>query len=244
MNAAGPGGFDRCAARYHEQRPADGNWWELFERLVSLGELRGQRVLELGCGTGRLSEALREREHARVFALDASPAMVEKARARGVNVRLGRAEALPFKPGYFDAVLMRMVLHLLDRPRALAQASRVLAPAGRVVIATEDPASFEQVWFARYFPSVPALDGGRFPGAGQLAGELAAAGLPSLRIEELHQQRTISRAKALDIIESKAYSTFELIEPAEYDEGLLRARAELPEELHYRFDWLLAIATR
>jgi SAM-dependent methyltransferase len=244
VNGGGPRGFDRCAARYDEQRPVDANWWEVFERLVALGQVRGRRVLELGCGTGRLSQALQEREHARVFALDASPAMVEQARAREVNARLGRAEALPFKPGWFDAVVMRMVLHLLDRRRALAEAARVLAPDGRVVIASEDPASFERVWFARYFPSVPELDRGRFPSGEALAAELAAAGLPAVTIETLSQERTISRAQALDLIESKAYSTFELLDPVEYAGGLDRARVELPEELHYRFDWLLAVAAR
>lgn len=237
-------GFDRCAERYDEQRPADANWWRVFERLVELGALRGQRVLDVGCGTGRLAAALAEREHARVFGIDASSAMVEQARARGVNARVGRAEALPFKPAWFDAVVLRMVLHLLDRPRALGQAVRVLAPSGRLVIASEDPESFGRVWFARFFPSVPAIDGARFPSAGTLIGELAAAGLARVTVEPLLQERTISRDQALDLLESRAYSTFELLEPAEYAEGLARARAELPPELHYRFEWLLAVAAR
>ena len=104
--------------------------------------------------------------------------MVARAKALGVNARVARAEALPFKAGWFDAVVMRMALHLLDRPRALAEAERVLGPGGRVVIATEDPASFDHVWFARYFPSVPAIDGARFPHAPASEDELAAAGLP------------------------------------------------------------------
>ena len=131
-------------------------------------------MLEVGCGTGRLAEALAERELARVWAVDASEAMVERARALGVNARVARAEALPFKQGWYDAVVMRMVIHLLDRRRAFAEAARVLGPEGRLVIATEDPASFDDVWFARYFPSVPELDRARFPSAEALREELAA----------------------------------------------------------------------
>ena len=242
--AAAPDGFDGRAERYEELRPLDANWWETFDALVRLGELRGLRVLEVGCGTGRLAHALEERERARVWAVDASPAMVARARALGVNARVARAEALPFKAGWFDAVVMRMALHLLDRPRALAQAERVIGPGGRVVIATEDPASFDHVWFTRYFPSVPAIDGARFPHVSGLRDELAAAGLPTIRIEELSQRRTISRERALDLIRSRAYSTFDLLPPAEYAEGLARAEAELPERLDYRFDWLLAAAGR
>ena len=124
--------FDRCAARYDELRPVDANWWELYERIAAAGELRGRRALEVGCGTGRLSAALAERALARVWAVDASAAMVERARALGVNARVARAEALPFKAGAFGAVVMRMVVHLLERPRALAEAARVLRPGGRL----------------------------------------------------------------------------------------------------------------
>ena len=240
MTAAG---FDRCAARYEELRPVDANWWEVFSALVRLGRLRGARVLEVGSGTGRLAEALAERELARVWAVDASPAMVERAKSLGVNVRVARAEALPFKAGWFDAVAMRMVLHLTERPRALAEAARVLGPDGRIVIATEDPATFEDVWFARFFPSVPELERSRFPTDEALRCELAGAGLPDVRIEQLRQERTITREQALDVIRSQAYSTFELLARDEYARGLELAERELPERIQYRFDWLLAVAS-
>ncbi len=242
---ASPGpDFDRCAARYDELRPVDENWWALFDTLVELGSLRGERVLEVGCGTGRLARALEERALARVWAVDASAEMVARTKSLGVNARLARAEALPFKRGWFGAVVMRMAVHLVDRPRALAEAARVLSPAGRLVIATEDPATFGDVWFARWFPSVPALERTRFPDEPALRAELAAAGLAEVRIERLAQERTISRDQALDIMRSKAYSTFELLPPEEYDRGLARAEAEHPERLAYRFDWLIAVAGR
>jgi SAM-dependent methyltransferase len=242
--APADGGFDRCAARYDELRPVDANWWQLFEQLVELGELRGARVLEIGCGTGRLAHALEERALARVWAVDASSEMVARAKSLGVNARVARAEALPFKRGWFDAAVMRMSLHLVDRPRALAEVERILAPAGRIAIATENPARFDEVWFARWFPSVPAVDGARFPDEATLRAELAAAGLPDVRVEPLSQARALSREQALDVMRSKAYSTFELLPPEEYAAGLARAEAELPERLEYEFHWLVAVARR
>src|SRR5262249_15551614 len=160
----------------------------------------------------------------------------------GVNARVARAEALPFKRGWFDAVVMRMVAHLVDRPRAFAEAARVLKPGGVLVIATEDPASFDDVWFAPFFASVPALERTRLPDEGALRSELAAAGLAQVSVERLVQERRITREQALDIIRSKAYSTFELLPAAEYDAGLARAESELPDELGYRFFWLVVSA--
>jgi SAM-dependent methyltransferase len=234
--------FDARAGRYEELRPVDDNWWGVFDALVRLGRLRGQRVLEIGCGTGRLSQALEQRELARVWAVDESEAMVARAKELGVNARVGRAEALPFKAGWFDAAVMRMVLHLVDRPRSLAQAARVLRPEGRIAIATEDPDSFDDVWFTRFFPSVPEIDRARFPSIDALRLELAAAGFGTVEIERLRQHRWQTRERALDILRSKGFSTFDLIDPVEYEEGLARAKADLPERFEYHFDWLLVSA--
>src|SRR6185312_2281426 len=83
--------FDELASRYDELRPADDNWWRVFDALVELGDLRGMRVLEVGAGTARFAAALAERAHARVWAVDASPTMIERAKAAGVNARVARA---------------------------------------------------------------------------------------------------------------------------------------------------------
>ena len=50
--------------------------------------------------------------------------------------------------------------------------------------------------------------------------------------------------QALEILRSQAYSTFELLPRDEYEAGLARAEAGLPDPLNYQFDWLLAVASR
>ena len=127
--------FGRVAGRYDELRPADENWWEVFELLVREGDLVGRRVLDIGCGTGRAAAALAERG-SRVWGVEPEPEMAALARERLSTVKVAPAERLPFKDGWFDRALMWLVLHLVDRPRALAEAWRVLAPDGRLAIAT------------------------------------------------------------------------------------------------------------
>ncbi len=66
----------------------------------------GEEILDLGCGDGQLSRRLAA-GGAKVRGVDASPAMVESARARGVAAEQGSAEALPFGDAQFDAVFLK-----------------------------------------------------------------------------------------------------------------------------------------
>src|SRR5581483_3885049 len=129
--------FSLLAARYDELRPTGERWRAVAGVLLDeVGEAR--RVLDVGCGTGNLaSEAARR--GSRVWGVDPTPEMLEVARAkvpRGVGLREGRAEQLPFKDGWFDAVVGALVVHLVDRPRAFAEARRVLVRGGRIGLAT------------------------------------------------------------------------------------------------------------
>lgn len=106
---------------------------ELGEPLLALLEPRPrERVLDLGCGDGALTEKLLA-AGCSVVGVDASAEQVAAARARGLDARVCCAESLPFA-GEFDAVLSNAVLHWVkDQPAALAGVYRALAPGGRFV---------------------------------------------------------------------------------------------------------------
>jgi SAM-dependent methyltransferase len=106
----------------------------LFEAVV---ERAPARILEVGCGEGELAERLGRETSAEVIAVDQSPRMVELARERGVDARLGRAEELEFDDESFDCVVAAwMLYHVAELERALGGFSRVLAPGGRLVAVT------------------------------------------------------------------------------------------------------------
>jgi SAM-dependent methyltransferase len=170
--------------------------------------------------------------------------MAALARERISTVKVAPAEQLPFKDGWFERAVMFLVIHLVDRPRAFAEALRVLGPQGRLAIATFDPAHFERYWLNRFFPSLEAIDRARFPEPPALVAELEAAGFSSARLVPLAQRARISRDEALDRVRGRFISPLQLLDEEELGTGLERMEAELPEQNEYGLEWLIAVAQR
>jgi ubiquinone/menaquinone biosynthesis C-methylase UbiE len=105
----------------------------------------GQRILDLGCGTGTLAIQLKEREPgAEVVGLDADPEMLAQARAKAerANVELqlaeGMSDELPFEDGSFDRVVSTLFFHHLDpepKRRTAREVARVLRNGGELHVA-------------------------------------------------------------------------------------------------------------
>jgi ubiquinone/menaquinone biosynthesis C-methylase UbiE len=218
----------------------------VFEALVADGDLVGRRVLEVGCGTGRLAAALAERG-ARVWGVDPSTDMLAQARAsagRRVGFKQGRAEALPFKNGWFERAVLRLVVHLVDRSRALPELARVVAPGGRAAIATFVPEHFERYWLTAVFPQIAEIDRARFPEPATLAAELADAGFERVGTRTLTQRVRLSRDDALERIRGRYISTLRLLDDETVAAGLARAERELPEEIESVLEWAVLSAGR
>ena len=116
----------------------------IYEHLAaySVGE-RGQRILDLGTGTGTLARGFAARG-CRVIGLDPATAMLEQANALSRADRIdaayiaARAEAVPIAPVSIDVVTAGQCWHWFDRAIAASEATRVLRPGGAIVIAHAD----------------------------------------------------------------------------------------------------------
>ena len=172
-----PAGYDR--ARDHG--PEVTNLW-MNTIATHLEGHTVTRILDLGCGTGRFSEALAARFNAEVIGLDPSQKMLELARNKQhdarVQYQLGRAENIPLKSASVDLVFMSMSLHHFnDITVAARECRRVLRDNGHVVIRT---ATREQINSYPYVPFIatsrPILEG-VLPSTAEIRDGFAAAGL-------------------------------------------------------------------
>ena len=125
------------------------------------GVTSGQTALDVGCGPGALTGVLVDRLGAgSVSAVDPSAPFVADCATRhpGVDVRLGRAEEMPFDDGIFDVALAQLVLHFVTDPaRAAGELRRVVRPGGTVAACVWDFAQ-EMEMLRRFWDAALTVD--------------------------------------------------------------------------------------
>ena len=123
--------------------PGHDAYSEYADRFFELVPAPARATLEIGCGEGRVSRDLGDRGH-RVTAIDASPTLLEAARAAdpaGQYV-LANAGALPFSDETFDLVVAHnSLMDVQDMPGAVREGARVLRPEGRFCVSVVHPMS-------------------------------------------------------------------------------------------------------
>ncbi len=162
----------------HAYEPYVGRWSRAVARACIhwLALPPGRRWLDVGCGTGAVSQTILDVAAPReVVGVDASAGFVAYTRQQVVDGRarfeVADAQALPYDAGSFDAAVSGLVLNFIPRPdEALAEMARVVAAGGTVAVYVWDYAG--EMQFMRHFwdaavaldPAAQALDEGvRFP---------------------------------------------------------------------------------
>lgn len=198
-------------------------------------DLRAERVLELGCGTGHWLAELQPVVRS-AFGLDLSPGMLAHARARARQARLvlGRGDRLPYAPASFDLVYCVNALHHFDDQRgAVFQARRLLRPGGALAAIGADPHSGQDRWFVYdYFPGALAIDLRRFPSAGTLIDWLLAAGFTRVERRVVHHIYDPHLGRAVlqnHFLRKSATSQLTLLSDEDYAAGIARLHADLAQ---------------
>jgi ubiquinone/menaquinone biosynthesis C-methylase UbiE len=140
--------FDGWAASYDLSQLQSVLYGPVHDAVLRYAQQRVQRpgrILDVGCGTGRLPARLASGyHHARVVGVDASTEMIKKASATAIPQRAhfsaAAAERLPFADGVFDLVVVTLSMsHWCDKAAGLAEISRVMAPGASLVAADVSP---------------------------------------------------------------------------------------------------------
>lgn len=190
--------------------------WKYGEDLLPLLDPKpGERILDIGCGTGQLTAAIAA-AGAETLGIDSSPDMIGQARQNFPKLRFQLADARSFavdRP--FDAVFSNAALHWILEPRQVVQAvSRALRPGGRFVAEFGGKGNIAKVAAALRAAGAPdPLLTYYFPSVGEYAAILESEGfevrLATLfdrptelddPVRGLEQWLTMFLAKALEVV--------------------------------------------
>jgi ubiquinone/menaquinone biosynthesis C-methylase UbiE len=202
--------------------------------LVS-SHVEGQRIrtiLDLGCGTGRFSEALAVRFDAEVVGIDPSKTMLEQARNkprdRRIRYELGRGESIPLPDNSVDLIFMSMVFHHFDNPRLAArECRRVLRNGATGFLRAGTRERISSYPYVDFFPqSRPILEECLATSA-FVSDVFEAAGFRSVTLEVTTQEIAPSYAAYAEKLALGADSVLARLSPSEFAAGMdaLRSHA-------------------
>jgi ubiquinone/menaquinone biosynthesis C-methylase UbiE len=134
-------------------------WLDIISQSVPKGS--ASQILDLGCGTGRYSNALADYYDASVIALDPSEKMLAEARRKAsARVCCGRAsaESIPLRDASVDMVFISMAFHHFEDPaRAARECRRVLCVDGAVCLRAGTTERIEDYAYVEFFPGSRAI---------------------------------------------------------------------------------------
>jgi SAM-dependent methyltransferase len=170
---------------------------------------KGAQVLDVAAGPGTLA-FIASAAGARVMAIDFSPEMIDRLRARSaqegveIDARVGDGQALPFDDASFDhAFSMFGLMFFPDRAKGFRELCRILVPGGRAVVSSWVPAErvpwFGQVWGAlrELLPSLP--QGGPFPLSRpeECLAEMREGGFEAVKVVEVTESQSYASTHQL-----------------------------------------------
>jgi SAM-dependent methyltransferase len=189
---------------------------------------RAGKVLEIGCGTGNYIRALAAAHAGRhTIGFDLSLPMLREARRFASSaefVRGDAATAYPFADETFSlAFAVDVIHHIDDSRRFFAEAFRVLAPSGRLVLFTDSEDTLRRRSLTEFFPEILPIEAARYPRISRLHAEAEVAGFCLSSQGEATGRIRLDRG-FVDALEAKCSSAMRLISSAEHAAGMARVR--------------------
>jgi ubiquinone/menaquinone biosynthesis C-methylase UbiE len=218
--------YDRSAPYYGQHRQAHPE--VLRNLLQTSGISRFSKMLEVGCGTGNYVLALRSLVGCECWGIDPSKGMLARAKKRSddVQLQLGRAENLAFRPDLFSLVFsVDVIHHVEDRRTYFREAHRVLKTGGTVCTVTDSE------WIIRnrqplavYFPETVEPELHRYPAVSQIQDLMEKAGFSHMTEELVEFPYQLTDIQSY---QDRAFSALHLIAEDAFERGISRMVRDL-----------------
>jgi len=185
-------------------------------------EQRINTILDLGCGTGRFSEALAVRFNAEVIGTDPSKKMLEQARGKQrdgrIRYELGRGESIPLLANSVDLIFMSMIFHHFDNPRLAARGATGFLRAGTRERISSYP-------YVEFFPESRPILEECLPTTSFVCEVFEAAGFRTITFEVVTQEIAQSHAAYAEKLSAGADSVLAQLSPSEFAAGMQALRS-------------------
>jgi len=215
-----------------------------ISKIIEYGKIdESSTVLDVGCGTGRVSEAVSTSKNARICSIDTSVEMLKKGAVKDKDRRilwmLADAHRLPFTENCFNCVYMTLVLHHLDdRVLALREIRRILKKDGNCVIMTISHSRLKRHVISN-FPGVTAIDRGRFPSIPSIKSLMVKVGLRNVHSHLVkHDLGSLPVAQLLNRVRDKYISTLTLLSEEQFQKGFKIFQERVKNKYGDQIKWI------
>jgi ubiquinone/menaquinone biosynthesis C-methylase UbiE len=204
----------------------------LWMNLVSsgVGKRPVKTILDLGCGTGRFSEALAAQFDAEVVGFDPSKKMLEQARGKlrdpRVRYELGRGEAIPLADDSVDLIFMSMIFHHLDDPALAArECRRVLQEGATAFLRAGTREQIPLYPYVEFFPESRPILNECLPAGAFVREVFESAGFRTVASDLVVQEIAPDYAAYAEKLSAGADSVLARLSRSDFEAGIKAIRA-------------------
>jgi ubiquinone/menaquinone biosynthesis C-methylase UbiE len=213
--------------RYNESRKLPGEtiklWLEAISKYVAIDSIN--RIIDLGCGTGRFMEGLSNHFSAKVYGIDPSWNMLSMAKQTLISHKIefiqGDAENIPLANDVADMIFLSMVYHhIKNKDKAIYEFRRILKAYGFLCIRTSTIDSLDSYPYLQFFPTALQINIEKLPSRDGLIDFLQKNGFKTMRHAIISQITAENYNQYFEKIKLRGLSDLTAITDDEFNEGL------------------------